>query len=155
MSFHPYKYTNTGIGEKNSNFHTLLIVLSSQILIFALLFFMGAVNVAQTRLAQNTYSNQAVLGAQEIKELPYADIVNVLLPVTPTLMPPPVLNEIVQEKVANKQEYTIAIIGDSMEDTMGPYADYFEHAIKKKYPNTKFNILNYGKGSQTVPWYPP
>lgn len=51
---------------------------------------------------------------------------------------------------ARKDEYTIAIIGDSMVDTMGEKLEYLEHALAKKYPATKFKLFNYGVGSQNV-----
>ncbi|MFQ5452155.1 MAG: SGNH/GDSL hydrolase family protein [Candidatus Paceibacterota bacterium] len=52
--------------------------------------------------------------------------------------------------VPPKSNYTIAVIGDSMVDTMGERAEYLEHELTKRYPNTEFTLYNYGKGSQTV-----
>lgn len=52
--------------------------------------------------------------------------------------------------VTKKKEYKIAVIGDSMVDTMGERLEYFEHALKKKYPNANFTLYNYGIGSQNV-----
>lgn len=49
-----------------------------------------------------------------------------------------------------KNSYTVAIIGDSMVDTMGEKLEYLEHALTKKYPETKFTLYNYGHGSQNV-----
>lgn len=50
----------------------------------------------------------------------------------------------------SKDEYTIAIIGDSMVDTMGERLEYLEHVLKKKYPKTSFTLYNYGVGSENV-----
>lgn len=50
----------------------------------------------------------------------------------------------------SKNSYTIAIIGDSMVDTMGEKLEYLEHALDKKYPNVSFKLYNYGKGSENV-----
>jgi len=49
-----------------------------------------------------------------------------------------------------KNSYSIAIIGDSMVDTMGERLEYLEHALKKKYPQTSFTLYNFGKGAQNV-----
>ena len=49
-----------------------------------------------------------------------------------------------------KKLYTIAIIGDSMVDTMGEVLEYLDSALKKKYPNTKFLLYNFGTGAQNV-----
>src|SRR3989344_2320047 len=50
----------------------------------------------------------------------------------------------------NKSLYTIAIIGDSMVDTMGEVLEYLDSALKKKYPETKFLLYNYGTGAQNI-----
>lgn len=49
-----------------------------------------------------------------------------------------------------KESYTIAIIGDSMVDTMGERLEYLEHALTKKYPGTHFKLYNYGRGAENV-----
>ena len=49
-----------------------------------------------------------------------------------------------------KSLYTIAIIGDSMVDTMGEVLEYLDSALKKKYPQTKFLLYNYGTGAQNI-----
>lgn len=49
-----------------------------------------------------------------------------------------------------KNSYSIAIIGDSMVDTMGERLEYLEHALKKKYPQTNFTLYNFGTGSQNI-----
>lgn len=49
-----------------------------------------------------------------------------------------------------KASYTIAIIGDSMVDTMGERLEYLEAALLARYPQVKFTLYNYGVGSQTV-----
>ena len=49
-----------------------------------------------------------------------------------------------------KSAYAIAIIGDSMVDTMGERLEYLEHALTKKYPSVSFTLYNYGIGSENV-----
>lgn len=53
-------------------------------------------------------------------------------------------------KKLKKNEYKIAVFGDSMVDTMGDDLPYLKDALKKKYPNTTFKLYNYGKGGETV-----
>lgn len=50
----------------------------------------------------------------------------------------------------SKSYYTIAVIGDSMVDTMGERMEYLEGALKKKYPETTFFLYNYGIGSENA-----
>lgn len=49
-----------------------------------------------------------------------------------------------------KSSYTIAIFGDSMVDTMGENLEYLQKSLKAKYPQTSFNLYNYGMGGQNV-----
>ncbi len=74
---------------------------------------------------------------------------------TPTPTPTPLLTETptptpVPLKAPVKKSYSIAVFGDSMEDTMGERLEYLEHALKAKYPQTNFDLYNYGVGSQNV-----
>lgn len=50
----------------------------------------------------------------------------------------------------SKSNYTIALFGDSMIDTMGENLDYLDKALKAKYPVTAFKLYNYGIGSQNI-----
>ena len=49
-----------------------------------------------------------------------------------------------------KKEYSIAIYGDSMVDTMGERLEYLEHELLSRYPETTFRLYNYGIGSQNI-----
>lgn len=49
-----------------------------------------------------------------------------------------------------KDSYKIAVIGDSMVETMGENFDYLNKALKEKYPKVKFQLYNYGVGSENV-----
>ncbi|OGK29858.1 hypothetical protein A3I56_00970 [Candidatus Roizmanbacteria bacterium RIFCSPLOWO2_02_FULL_43_10] len=49
-----------------------------------------------------------------------------------------------------KSVYTIALVGDSMVDTMGEEGDYLRDALTRKYPNVQFVIYNYGEGARNV-----
>jgi hypothetical protein len=61
----------------------------------------------------------------------------------PTPIPVPVLT-------TPKKEYVIALMGDSMIETMGDNLDYLQVALKEKYPYTKFTMYNYGIGAEKV-----
>lgn len=54
------------------------------------------------------------------------------------------------ERVLRKKEWTIAVYGDSMVDTMGDGLPYLAKALQKKYPEAKFKLYNYGMGAQNV-----
>src|SRR3989344_6896937 len=49
-----------------------------------------------------------------------------------------------------KSSYSIAIFGDSMVDTMGENLEYLRDTLTNKYPQTAFNLYNYGIGGQNV-----
>lgn len=46
--------------------------------------------------------------------------------------------------------YTIAVLGDSMIDTLGQSIPHLETSLIRYFPNKKFNILNYGVGSSNI-----
>lgn len=66
---------------------------------------------------------------------------------TPTLTPTPTPATSI---VLKKASYTVAIFGDSMVDTMGEKLEYLQKILANKYPQTKFNLYNYGIGGQNV-----
>lgn len=49
-----------------------------------------------------------------------------------------------------KSEYTIAVLGDSMVDTLGPGVPHLRNELKKTFPTASFTILNYGVGASTI-----
>lgn len=63
-------------------------------------------------------------------------------PIPPSPTPTPL--------IPKKSSYAIAVIGDSMVDTMGERLEYLEGALKEKYPKTEFRLYNYGMGAQNV-----
>lgn len=52
--------------------------------------------------------------------------------------------------IPSKSSYTIAIIGDSMVDTMGENLEYLTKSLKAQYPQTAFKLFNYGIGGENV-----
>lgn len=53
-------------------------------------------------------------------------------------------------RLTRVSKITIAVVGDSMVDTMGTNLPYLEQQLKKIYPNTSFILLNYGIGSTNI-----
>ena len=66
--------------------------------------------------------------------------------------PSQVLGETDQSELISpkKGRATIAVVGDSMVDTMGTGLPYLEKALKQYYPNMEFTLLNYGIGAENV-----
>ncbi len=61
---------------------------------------------------------------------------------TPTPTPPP--------PVTKKQSYTIALLGDSMIDTLGPGIPALQADLQHIYASTNFTLLNYGAGGTNI-----
>lgn len=66
-----------------------------------------------------------------------------VLSLTSTESPPP-------STTLSNNSYKIAIYGDSMIETMGDNLDFVNAKLKQKYPNTKFEMYNYGIGGEKV-----
>jgi len=77
---------------------------------------------------------------EQLQSTAYVTTITPKPTVSPTPSPTPKLS---------KSSYTIALYGDSMIDTMGDMK-YLSDALGKKYPETKFNLYNYGIGAQNV-----
>lgn len=61
---------------------------------------------------------------------------------TPTPSPTPITTK--------KQAYTIALLGDSMIDTLGPGIPALQTLLKNMYPHANFTLLNYGDGGTNI-----
>lgn len=51
---------------------------------------------------------------------------------------------------SRKKHYTIAFLGDSMIDTLGPDLPHTQKELKKYYPGTTFTLLNFGAGGTNI-----
>ena len=49
-----------------------------------------------------------------------------------------------------KKSYTIAVLGDSMVDTLGPDVPHLKDKLRAMYPTTEFSIRNYGVGGTNI-----
>ncbi len=52
--------------------------------------------------------------------------------------------------ITRKSSYTIAVLGDSMVDTLGPGVPHLANALKQIYPRTTFTVYNYGVGGTNI-----
>lgn len=52
--------------------------------------------------------------------------------------------------ITKQKNYTIAFLGDSMIDTLGPGIPHTLDALRKQYPQTSFTLLNYGVGATNI-----
>jgi lysophospholipase L1-like esterase len=69
---------------------------------------------------------------------------------TPSPIPSPIPSPTIQTRRAKKTHVTIALLGDSMMDTMGPEAPALKSALSKTFPGTQFTIKNYGVGGTNI-----
>lgn len=63
---------------------------------------------------------------------------------TPTPTPKPTY------RTTRQNSYTIAFLGDSMVDTLGPNIADLSSRLKKVYPLTSFHLVNYGVGGTNI-----
>ncbi len=75
---------------------------------------------------------------------------------TPTLRsttdvsPKDVASESGTKRTSRKKQYTIAFLGDSMVDTLGPDVPHTKKALSALYPGTSFTMLNFGVGATNI-----
>jgi lysophospholipase L1-like esterase len=79
---------------------------------------------------------------------------------TPSPTPPPKADQplagtpiptpTIQTYQAKKSHYTIALLGDSMIDTLGPDAPHLKTKLSTLFPATTFTLLNYGVGGTNI-----
>jgi hypothetical protein len=67
-----------------------------------------------------------------------------ILVITPSLTPTPILHK------TKKPNVIIALLGDSMMDTLGPDTPALKNALKKNYQDTSFVIKNFGVGGTNI-----
>lgn len=67
-----------------------------------------------------------------------------MIEATPTATPTPIIYK------TRNSHYTIALLGDSMIDTLGPDAPQLTDQLHIMYPQTTFTILNYGVGATNI-----
>lgn len=67
-----------------------------------------------------------------------------------TPSPTPVLTPTPTPRPTRKNAFTIAVLGDSMVDTLGPGVPHLKNRLSALYPNTLFTILNYGVGGTNI-----
>jgi hypothetical protein len=102
-----------------------------------------------------------LLEAYHPASLSYSDTTSVsslaaILPLTQILSAKPTITTPVTTQVlgaaigGDGKIVTIAILGDSMINTLTPNLPQLQTALQKYYPNIKFNLLNYGAGGSNI-----
>lgn len=126
-----------------------LIAIQLTVIIFLVLYNIGGIMLHKKQQTQAHPNRPVIANVQgahtQLNPVPSAP--PALEPVT-SYIPSP--TQIPQPSPLPKTTCSIAVIGDSMVDTMGERLEYLEHALKKAYPTTEFNLYNYGKGSENV-----
>ena len=136
--------------------HTALLMGQAIVLLFLAIVYVGLefkatimeVGVEKgvmSPLVLETSQDDAVLGS-ETETIPTPEstqniVEEGVVEVTPTPSPFP---------KPSQKEYTIAVYGDSMEDTIGSGLEYLDHELTTRYPETTFHFYNYGMGSNNV-----
>lgn len=149
------KYLDYDVDRPHVNYfekYSLLLIGEILILPFLFLIYSSVTHTTPKSYAQFSPiqpSNEVVLGAA----------------VTPTQTPQPTLTPFPPQPTTTstptppppesvpapaKKDYSIAVYGDSMVDTMGERLEYLEHALKSRYPGVNFTLYNFGKGSENV-----
>lgn len=111
--------------------------------------FSFAVFAAETVLSPIPDDGIAVPTPQPVPEISFGQLL--------TYSPPQVLGATTEEITPTptplahrKNNYTIAVLGDSMVDTLGPGVPHLKDRLSKLYPGVSFNILNYGVGGENI-----
>ena len=86
----------------------------------------------------------AVSFGQIVNSSPSSQVLGESIDATPSATPTP------PPHTTNKKSYTIAFLGDSMIDTMGPGLPAVQSRLHGLYPATNFNLLNYGVGATNL-----
>ncbi len=85
-----------------------------------------------------------------ISPIPDTNVLGETTTVLPTPTPTPTPTPQAPVYVAKKSHYTIAVLGDSMVDTLGPGVPALAGLLKNSYPGVTFTILNYGVGATNI-----
>jgi lysophospholipase L1-like esterase len=114
--------------------------------------FAFAIYAAETIVSPIPDNTPVVIPPPPKPEVSFGQIVTIPTPapqvlgettvITPTPTPPPLLTK--------KKSYTIAFLGDSMIDTMGPSLPAVNNNLSLSYPATNFTLLNYGVGGTNI-----
>jgi lysophospholipase L1-like esterase len=83
-------------------------------------------------------------------ETPAPEILGAAIEKTPAPTNTPIPTPQPVTRHAKKPAVTIALLGDSMMDTMGPDAPALKSVLSKIYPGTQFTIKNYGVGGTNI-----
>lgn len=77
----------------------------------------------------------------------FGQVLGVSTEATPT---PTASNAALPPLPHKKSHYVIAVLGDSMVDTLGPGVPHLKAALSKIYPGVSFDLFNYGVGGTNI-----
>lgn len=117
-----------------------LFILVPVVLIFLSLLF-SSTNFAQTASPSPSPSPTTLISQAK----PAVQVQNHEKSATPSASP-----EVQALAKKPAKSYSIALIGDSMIETMGEQTEYLQKSLSAKYPNFEFKLYNYGIGAQNV-----
>jgi hypothetical protein len=109
-----------------------------------------------TDLLRSNHLSAQALAFDSPPDSSSGDVLAANTPVEPSLPSPsprpapPLPRATTKNNIPPKDSYTIAIIGDSMIDTMGEDLPYLKESLAQKYSNLSFKLYNYGTGAQNV-----
>ena len=118
----------------------LIIIVLCVAIIFA-----GGVVVMKFKPAQNVSPKPQQIVASAVSTPSPTNIPKAVK--TQSVSQSPTTTSIVRTK---KKEYSIAVYGDSMVETMGERTDYLEHRLNEMFPGVKFDLYNYGIGGENA-----
>lgn len=159
MALYYYQKDNHTYPSLQNNSKRSIMILKTEVvfLVFILcvhLFFdMIFIVPKNTTLAQtiSPISNSQVLGENiSISPTIIPSPTNIPIPSPLPTLQPTIIPTTIPVLTTKKKSYKIAVIGDSMVDTMGERLEYLEHSLKRKYPQTEFTLYNYGRGAENV-----
>jgi hypothetical protein len=106
--------------------------------------------VPDTMLTQNKISVVSTKPDQSFNDLPNPTPTPTL---SPTPSPTPIPKKAIEKPAVvstKKGQVTIALLGDSMTDTLGPDAPALKKMLESAYPHINFIIKNYGVGGTNI-----
>ncbi len=111
--------------------------------------FTFAVFAAETVLSPIPDNTPVVVPPPPKPEISFGQIVTAPTP-TPEILGVTTIAPTPTPFITKKKSYTIAFLGDSMIDTMGPELPAVNNTLSAAYPATDFTLLNYGAGGTNI-----
>lgn len=102
--------------------------------------------LADDALAQSVQTPTVTFGQLTTSFVPAGDVLGATTEAAPTPTPTPTPTP----RPTRKKSFTIALLGDSMIDTLGPDVPALKSKLSSPYPGISFQLLNYGVGGTNI-----